>query len=479
MPSNNNHTISEQELDNLLKQAFLNLDSINPKNEHIMETIANHTFSQPVPIVTGSKTFFSSGKMMLIFTGAIIMSVLAVVCFLYFKTDITPNTPVTSALVHEQPINAQSKEKSISATVAEDTKPLLKTAQSQQVITLPLPENVNSVPPVVNETPPVILFPDKQTKPEDSAYVFPVLTEDEIKLNHTQKKRMIDQLAKLNKYKYAFIPMGSFIYGKDTFSCQAFYMQTTEVSNLEYRTFLFDLLIQGRKKEFLEAKPDQDQWVKQFNKEADLKPMKEHYFSHPAYNDYPVVNISKKGAEMYCVWLTIEANHKLQEKEKPLQNDLRIPTDYEWAYAASNGKIKAKYANGTENLRDRRGVYLQNYNCAEYSQCWHDTVHDLYMYKSTPDKEVKPIIDGGFLTTVATSYAPNSYGIYNMAGNVSEMVYLWDAKTNKAIGFGAKGGSWMSPDYFLEIDAKQEFKYPEKPSPLRGFRPVMTAPVKR
>lgn len=477
MPSNHNHTISEQELDNLLKQAFLNLDSTNPRNEHIMETIANHTFSQPASIVTGNKTSFLSGKIILISIGAILMSILTVICFLYFKTHKTLSEPVTPALAHNQSASAPIKEKVISASVAEDAKALLQTSQAQKVIALPLPENPNPVPPVVNEIPPVISFPEKQIKAEDSTYVFPVLTEDEIKLNHTRKKRMIDQLTKLNKYKYAFIPMGSFIYGKDTFSCQAFYMQATEVSNLEYRTFLFDLLIQGRKKEFLEAKPDQDQWVKKFNAEADLKPMKEHYFSHPAYNDYPVVNISKKGAEMYCIWLTIAANDKLKEKGKPLQNDLRVPTDYEWAYAASNGKQKAKYANGTENLRDKRGVYLQNYNCAEYAQCRYDTVHDLYMYKSTPDKEVKPIIDGGFLTTVAASYVPNSYGIYNLAGNVSEMVYMNNLRTHKNSSFGSKGGSWMSPDYFLEIDARQEFMHPEKPSPLIGFRPVMTAPV--
>ena len=248
MPSNNNHTISEQELDNLLKQAFLNLDSTNPKNEHIMETIANHTFSQPVSIVTGNKTSFLSGKFTLISIGAILMSVLAVICFLCFKTDIIPNKSVTPVLAHDQSASAPINEKVISVNVTDDAKPLLKTSQTPEVITPPLPENPNPVPPVVNEIPPVVSFTEKQKKPEDSAYVFPVLTEDEIKLNHVQKKRMVDQLAKLNKYKYAFIPMGSFIYGKDTFSCQAFYMQTTEVSNLEYRTFLFDLLIQGRKK---------------------------------------------------------------------------------------------------------------------------------------------------------------------------------------------------------------------------------------
>ena len=69
-------------------------------------------------------------------------------------------------------------------------------------------------------------------------------------------------------------------------------MQTTEVTNLEYRTFLFDLLIQGKKDEFLKAKPDQAMWTKEY-KYAFLKPMEEHYFSHAAYDEYPVVAISR------------------------------------------------------------------------------------------------------------------------------------------------------------------------------------------
>ena len=42
MSINNIHKVSEKELDNLLGQAFLNLDFNNPKNQELMETISNH-----------------------------------------------------------------------------------------------------------------------------------------------------------------------------------------------------------------------------------------------------------------------------------------------------------------------------------------------------------------------------------------------------------------------------------------------------
>ena len=41
MSTNNNHNVSDKELDNLLGQAFLNLDFNQPKNQELMETISN------------------------------------------------------------------------------------------------------------------------------------------------------------------------------------------------------------------------------------------------------------------------------------------------------------------------------------------------------------------------------------------------------------------------------------------------------
>ena len=56
MPSNNKHNVSDKELDNLLKQAFLNLDTTNPKNQNIMETVSNQ-YLNPLPIVFSIKNF--------------------------------------------------------------------------------------------------------------------------------------------------------------------------------------------------------------------------------------------------------------------------------------------------------------------------------------------------------------------------------------------------------------------------------------
>ena len=316
---------------------------------------------------------------------------------------------------------------------------------------------------------------------ENNELGVPTLTSEEITMASKEKKKMIEMLVKNNKDKYVQIPMGSSIYKGDTISVQSFYIETTEVTNLEYRTFLADLLIQHRNNDYLMAKPTQQAWMTKFPYSYN-EPMTNMYFWHPAYDEYPVVNISRKGAQLYCEWLTIEANRTLKENNKPLINDLRIPTDLEWAYAASNGKNQVRYANGNAFLRDSKGKYEVNYMCYSKDQCRYDSAMKLYVPKreiaGLKDKNENPgfVADGAFHTSLTKAYNANTYGLYGMAGNAAEMVNTYDKKARKYLNTGTKGGSWFSCDYFLEIDADDEFPGEIEASPLIGFRPVFTAP---
>ena len=75
--------------------------------------------------------------------------------------------------------------------------------------------------------------------------------------------------------------------------------------------------------------------------------------------------------------------------------------------------------------------------------------------------------------TVATvhvfSYNPNNYYLYCMSGNVSEMVYIMGSKAIKT-----KGGNWASDFEHVKINSEDEFKAPVKPSPMIGFRVLVT-----
>jgi hypothetical protein len=278
------------------------------------------------------------------------------------------------------------------------------------------------------------------------AYIFPKLTETEISANHKQKKQMLKALEKFDKKNYAFIVSGSFdLNGKMT-SIQAFMIQKMEVSNLEYRTFLFDLLIQGRKEEFLKAKPDQAMWTKLFGEMN--KPMEELYFSHAAYNEYPVVNISREGAELYCNWLTQELMNFVGEKKKGMYNDIRLPYRAEWVKAASAEGRQLPYPWDGQFLRNSKGCFLANHKPTD------STYQD----------------DGGFFTVKVNSYTANSYGLYNMSGNAAEMVY--DHVQTKSPG--TAGGGWMNNAEEIKILGPDPHKGLTEAHPNVGFRVVMT-----
>jgi formylglycine-generating enzyme required for sulfatase activity len=277
-------------------------------------------------------------------------------------------------------------------------------------------------------------------------YIFPKLTNEEIAANHKQKKQMLKALEKMDKKVYSFIPSGSFEYEGQKISTQAFYMQRTEVTNLEYRTFLFDLLIQGRKEEFLKAKPDQAMWTKLFG--ADNKPMEELYFSHAAYNDYPVVNVSREGAELYCKWLSQEIYKFVDDKKKEQFNDIRIPTRAEWVKAASAEGKQLPYPWDGQFLRNSKGCFLANHKPTD------STYFD----------------DGGFFTVKVNSYTVNQQGLYNMSGNAAEMVYD-DIQTKSP---GTAGGGWMNNAEEIKILGPDPHKGLTEAHPNVGFRVVMT-----
>ena len=100
---------------------------------------------------------------------------------------------------------------------------------------------------------------------------------------------------------FAFIPMGSMEYKEQNISVDAFIMQKTEVTNKQYREFLNHLKSNNEVEKIKIAQIDSVQWQihGQYN-----TPYVEYYHAHPAYDNYPVVNISTEAARLYCDWLS-------------------------------------------------------------------------------------------------------------------------------------------------------------------------------
>ncbi len=91
-------------------------------------------------------------------------------------------------------------------------------------------------------------------------------------------------------------------------SVASFYMDETEVTNLDYLEYLFWLKrVYGESypEVYKNALPDTLVWR---DKLGYNEPYVKNYLRHPAYKNYPVVGVSWQQATDYCAWRTDRVN---------------------------------------------------------------------------------------------------------------------------------------------------------------------------
>lgn len=238
------------------------------------------------------------------------------------------------------------------------------------------------------------------------------------------------------------------------------YAGITEVSNGEYKAFL-NYLQQTNIEKYNAFLVDSSKWGTVFGYS---EPLISYYHRLPAYDNYPLVNVSYEGAIAYCNWLTEKYNNKPKRKFKKVV--FRLPTENEWKFAARGGKGWFLYPWGGPYLRNSRGAYLANFRSVDESIARDTIINNKALVITAPSGNMPGIVgslnDNGIVTTPVKSYFPNNFGLYNMVGNVSEML---------AQKGHTKGGNWNSYGYFLRIDARDEFEGKQlEPSPFVGFR---------
>ena len=133
-------------------------------------------------------------------------------------------------------------------------------------------------------------------------------------------------------------------------------------------------------------------------------------------------------------------------------NGYRLPTITEWAYAARGGLSGKRFPWG-----DTIQHTLANY-CSSQADA----------YDTSPTRGDHPTYDyGGYpYTSPAGAFAANGYGLYDMAGNVSE----WCNDTSGS-GRYYSGGSWH--DYALRARCGYSYwNYPDYVYYSNGFRSV-------
>ena len=231
-------------------------------------------------------------------------------------------------------------------------------------------------------------------------------------------------------------------------------MSNYEVSNKEFNDFLASLKKSGNSVDYNIAKIDTNNWVTEFN-EAYMAPFSKQYHTNEAYNNYPLVNITLEGAKLYCKWLTAELNSENQQANFKIA--VRLPSRVQWLRASFANYKNAAYSWGSSYLRNDKGQFMCNFKNIGAENIYFNQETNSYHVK---EKNISYVLDNALATAPIDSYFPNDFNLYNLNGNVAELVV--DGITC--------GGSWNSTGYDVRNQSINDF---EESSSTIGFRPLL------
>lgn len=256
---------------------------------------------------------------------------------------------------------------------------------------------------------------------------------------------------------YQWIPEGNYPIDGRIQTLGGHYMLGTEITNLNWMEFVHYIREAFGEDSAAALLPASGLWT---SLDSSFSVYEQYYYSHPAYHEYPVVNVSHAQAEAYCRWITGYLNG--MEHVPFARVEFRLPTAEEWEYAAAGGLLQPLYAWGTPFVMDEEGRPMGRFLNVDPARMRRDAEGNLVV-----DPEEPPLpgpMLGPDLQSPVLSFSPNDYGLYNMSGNVAEFV-AEDGLT--------KGGSWYDPGYYMRLDSEQHYETGESASPTRGFRIVM------
>ncbi|WP_194976287.1 gliding motility lipoprotein GldJ [Aquiflexum lacus] len=221
-----------------------------------------------------------------------------------------------------------------------------------------------------------------------------------------------------------------------TVTIASFFMDETEITNNDYREFLFYMKKKVSADSIQKLEPQEGVWAGalSYNDVYDT-----YYFRFPGFNFYPVAGVSWTQANVYAKWRTEFVSDLIRERNEIdssfTKNQLiergvafaeyRLPSEAEWEYAAKAmigtqymdenqeyGRIYPWDGRGVRNpynvkRKGKQGDFLANFKRGRGD------------YAGIAGSNSN---DGEILPTNVYDFPPNDFGLYHMAGNVNEWV---------------------------------------------------------